>query len=87
MRLYVVARIAEVHRHGVEIEEATVGQRVAKGGGARWTGVRQSASARREVKQRWGVSGSRGRKGGAHRRGAPLIAAQGGGRGGGNGGR
>jgi hypothetical protein len=45
-----------VHRCGVELEEATVGQRVAGGGGARWIGVQQSASAWREEKQRRGMS-------------------------------
>jgi hypothetical protein len=39
-----------VHRHGVELEEATVGQRVAGGGSAQWAGVRWSVLARRDEK-------------------------------------
>jgi hypothetical protein len=35
-----VGRVAEVLWRGVELEEATVGQRVAGGGGTRWNGVR-----------------------------------------------
>jgi hypothetical protein len=49
-----------VHRGGVELEEAAVEQRVAGGGGAQWTGVQRSASARREEKQRRGMSEGRG---------------------------
>jgi hypothetical protein len=40
--------VVEVHPRGVELKEVTVGQRVARRGGARWTGVRWSA--RREEK-------------------------------------
>jgi hypothetical protein len=52
-----VGRVTEVHRRGLELEEVTVVQRVGRGGGARWTKVWRSASARREEKQRRGVSG------------------------------
>jgi hypothetical protein len=45
---------------GLELEEVAVGQRVVGGGGARWTGVRRSVSARREEKQRRGVSEGKG---------------------------
>jgi hypothetical protein len=69
-------------QRGVELVEVTVGQRVARGGGARWTGVQWSASAWHEEKKRQGVSQRRGRKGGAHWRDAPLIATRGGGNGG-----
>jgi hypothetical protein len=80
-------RAVEVHQRRVELEEATVGKRVAGGGGAQWTEVQQLTLARHKEKQRHGVSERRGRKRGAHRRGVPLIAARGGGRGGGNGAR
>jgi hypothetical protein len=66
-----------VHRRRVELKEAVVVQRVAGGDGARWTGVRRLALARREEKQRRGMSEGRGRKEGARRRGAPFIAARG----------
>jgi hypothetical protein len=49
-----------VHRRGVELEEAMIGQRVTGGGGARWTGVRRSVLARCEGKQGRGVIERRG---------------------------
>jgi hypothetical protein len=41
-----VGRVAEVHRRGVELEEATVRQRVAGGGGA-WCDSRCQHGVRR----------------------------------------
>jgi hypothetical protein len=45
---------------GLELEEVAVWQRVVGGGGARWTGVRRSASAWHEEKQRRGMSEGKG---------------------------
>jgi hypothetical protein len=47
-------RVVEVHRRGVELEEATVGRVVAGGGGTQWTGVRWLPSAWCEEKTEMG---------------------------------
>jgi hypothetical protein len=39
-----------VHRCGVELKEATVGQGGGRRSGAQWTGVQRLASARRKEK-------------------------------------
>jgi hypothetical protein len=60
-----------VHRRRMELEEVSVGQRVDRGAAVDIGTVRGEAEK--------GVKEGRGRKEGASRRGAPLIAVRGGG--------